>query len=113
MRLKVVGRKLKPSTRAKVSVPDKVADPFYTSPQWRTFVDRLKIERFGSALNARCQDHQCRTPERRCRVFGDHTIEIKDGGPRFDPHLILFRCGSCHTRVTAERRGVRHHQGVG
>lgn len=111
MRLQVKGQKLRPSQRAKVALPAKVADPFYLSMEWRTLVERLKIERFGSAKNARCQDHQCRSPERRgIRVFGDHVRELKDDGAKLDPHNVLFRCGSCHTRVTAERRATRLHR---
>ena len=110
MRLRAAGPKLKPSDRAKVRMPDKIADPFYLSAEWRAFVERLKVERFGSPQNARCQDRQCKYPDRRgssVRLFGDHVVEIKDGGAKLDPRNVLFRCGSCHTRVTAQRRASR------
>jgi hypothetical protein len=100
--------KVSPSRRVKVTVAPKAADPFYLSAEWRAFVEAEKIRRFGSARNARCQDHQCRMPERRgIRVFADHIVELRDDGAKLDPMNVLFRCGSCHTRVTAERRARR------
>ena len=86
----------------------KVADQFYVSPEWRLFVQGLKVDRFGHPSNAHCQDPKCKYPGRGCRVFADHVVEIKDGGARLDPRNIMFRCGSCHTRVTNERKALRN-----
>ena len=111
--LRSLSSKLKPSTRLKVRLPEKRADGFYLSKEWRDLIDSIIVERFGHRSNARCEDLECKAPHRRgIRVFGDHTIEIKDGGPRLDRRYILCRCGSCHTRVTAERRRQRYHRGV-
>ena len=72
----------------------------------------LIIQRFGSRANAHCEDPECRQPHRRgIRVFGDHIQERRDGGADFDPANVLCRCGSCHTRKTAEQRAAR--MGVG
>jgi len=92
--------------------PPKKADPFYLSPEWRALLARLMVERFGSPANARCEDPLCKSPGRRgVRLFGDHVHELKDGGAPLDPHNVLFRCGSCHTRKTAEARAVRNARG--
>jgi 5-methylcytosine-specific restriction protein A len=101
--------KLGPPSRVKVPLPKKVADPFYTSPAWRSFVERLKVARFGSVEAARCEDTACREPGAiGVKVFADHCVELKDGGAPLHPGNILFRCFSCHSRVTAERRARRY-----
>ena len=41
------------------------------------------------------------------RVFGDHIIELKDGGALLDGRNVMLRCGSCHTRKTFEERAKR------
>lgn len=108
-RLHVLRHKLRAPSRVKVTAPKKVADSFYSSPAWRTLVEHLKVDRFGSVENARCEDPQCRQSGRiGVKVFGDHVAELKDGGAPLDPDNVLFRCFSCHSRVTAERRGLRY-----
>ena len=102
------GQKLKPSTRIKVRLPEKKAAPFYLTPEWRALMDSIIAQRFGSRANARCEDPECKRPHRRgIRIFGDHVVEVKDGGALLDPRNILCRCGSCHTRKTAEVRSAR------
>lgn len=102
-RLQSRHQKLKPSTRVKVAQPAKRADPFYLSPEWRALMDRLIAER-----GRRCQDPECNTPNRvPSRIFGDHIIERRDGGADLDPSNVLLRCGSCHTRKTAQARAQR------
>ena len=92
----------------KVRQPEKRAVPFYLSPEWRGLVDREMERRFGGRAKARCQDPECRSPWRRgIRLFGDHVVELKDGGAALDPNNIVFRCGACHSRKTAEARAVR------
>lgn len=101
--------KLRLPTRVKVALPKKVAAQFYTSPAWRAFVRQLKVARFGSVAAARCEDADCRERGRSgVRVVGDHCVELKDGGAPLDPRNVLFRCFSCHTRVTAARRALRY-----
>jgi hypothetical protein len=110
MRLRTLGQKLRPSSAMKVRQPEKRADPFYLSPEWRAFMDALIVERFGSRENARCEDPTCLHPSRRgIRIFGDHVRELRDGGAALDRRNVVCRCGSCHTRVTAERRRLRQH----
>ncbi|MEP9389640.1 HNH endonuclease [Mesorhizobium sp. KR9-304] len=91
-----------------VKVAPKRADPFYLTPEWRALMDAIIVERFGSRAHARCEDRQCQYPHRRgIRVFGDHIIEIKDGGALLDRRNIKCVCGSCHTRKTAAARAAR------
>lgn len=106
--LKTRGHKLAPPRRAKLALPPKHTDSFYLSPEWRTLMDDIVRERFGSREVAHCEDPLCRSPWRRgIRIFGDHIDEVKDGGAKLDKRNVLCRCGSCHSRVTAERRAAR------
>lgn len=108
MKLRTLRAKLRPSSAAKVRQPEKQASPFYLSPEWRALVIDEIERRFGGRGRARCQDPECRWPKRRgIRLFGDHVIEIKDGGAALDPRNILFRCGACHSRKTAASRASR------
>jgi 5-methylcytosine-specific restriction protein A len=84
-------------TRAARPAP-KTADPFYQSQAWRELVDKIK-----AARGARCE--QCRRD--RCRIFGDHIVERKDGGAELDPDNVRLLCGSCHTAKTVAARAAR------
>lgn len=108
-KLRTIGQqKLRPSARTKVRLPEKKAEPFYLSPEWRALMEAIIVERFGDRAHARCEDPECRTPHRRgIRIFGDHIRERKDGGALLDKGNILCRCGSCHTRKTASERAKR------
>lgn len=108
MKLRTLGHKLQPSSRVKVEIPEKKADPFYLSPPWRALMDAIIAERFGDRANTRCQRADCKFPDRRgIRIFGHHVVEVKDGGALLDRRNILCICGSCHTIVTAHARGER------
>lgn len=83
--------------------PDKVADPVYSSPEWRALIETI-IKMRGR----RCEDPACKTPTRTgIRVFGDHIQELKDGGELLDPRNVMLRCGSCHTIKTNAERAKR------
>ena len=81
----------------------KTTDPFYLSPEWRALVAEIIRER-----GARCEDPSCRYAGRTgARVFGDHIVELKDGGAPLDKTNVMLRCGSCHTRKTNVERARR------
>jgi 5-methylcytosine-specific restriction protein A len=83
--------------------PDKVADKFYSSPEWRELLNAI-IKVRGWI----CQDPRCTRPNGPWRrIYGDHIIELRDGGARLDPDNVLLRCASCHTRKTVEARAAR------
>lgn len=76
----------------------KVVMPFYSSPEWRTLMNGII-----KARGRRCE--ACgRTGT---RIFGDHIVELKDGGAPLDPSNIQCLCGSCHTAKTARARAAR------
>jgi len=87
----------------RAKTPPKTAAPFYVSADWRNFIAAL-IKKRGR----RCEDprHQgAQQPDQ--RIFGDHIVELQDGGAPFDEANILLRCGSCHTLKTNEARTAR------
>jgi len=89
-------------TRAARPAPKKAA-AFYSSPEWRALMARI-IARRGR----RCEDTLCKTPGRTgIRVFGDHIVELQDGGAPLDESNVMLRCGSCHTTKTAAERAKR------
>ena len=82
---------------------EKTTDAVYSSPAWRSLI-ALLIQQRGR----RCEDPACKTPGRTgIRVFGDHIIELKDGGALLDPSNVMLRCGSCHTIKTNDERAKR------
>ena len=83
---------------ARIRAPDKQALPFYLSPEWRGLMARLLKER------GRVCQHCGRTE---CRIFGDHRIELKDGGAALDPRNIELLCGKCHGIKTAAAAALR------
>ena len=80
------------------ALPPRIAEPFYTSRAWLDLMAGIKRER-----GERCQD----CGRGRCRIFGDHIVELKDGGAKLDPRNVRLRCGSCHTLKTNAQRAKR------
>lgn len=102
-RLKTFGPLVRSFESRLIKPQAKRADPFYLSPQWRSFIAAVIKER-----GRRCEDPNCQTPGvTGIRIFGDHVVELSDGGAPFDRRNILLRCGSCHTRKTIAMRAKR------
>ncbi len=82
----------------------KAAAAFYATREWRGLVAAVIGQR-----GRRCE--QCgKTHDdsgRPVRIFGDHVIELKDGGAPLDARNIALLCGSCHTRKSAAERAQR------
>lgn len=81
----------------RVRAAPKVAEAFYTSPEWRKLVAKIKRER-GNWCQ-RCGSTQ--------RVIGDHIIERKDGGDDLDENNVELLCFTHHQQKTAEARTRR------
>jgi 5-methylcytosine-specific restriction endonuclease McrA len=81
----------------------KVAEPFYSSAPWRNLMKGIIAER-----GWRCEDVECPTPHGPwSKIYGDHIVEIRDGGAKLDPANVLLRCPVCHGRKTAQEREKR------
>jgi len=97
-RLKMLQPRLAALDTRRVLPPPKRAAAFYLSPEWRALMAAIT-----KARGKRCQ--QCGRTD--CRLFGDHIVELKDGGAPLDPSNVMLRCGSCHTAKTARVRAER------
>jgi 5-methylcytosine-specific restriction enzyme A len=82
----------------------KTADPVYAGSEWRTLITRIIAQR-----GRRCEKCGRSSDENGApiRVFGDHIVELKDGGPLFDPNNVMLLCGSCHTTKSNQERAKR------
>lgn len=84
-------------------LPPKLCDPFYLSREWRALVERIKRER-GEA----CEDPSCIGPHHPGqRIYGDHIVEIQDGGAKLDPSNVMLRCARSHSLKTVRERARR------
>ena len=104
-RLRTIGQKLRPSSRpGPIVVREKHADKFYLSAKWKALMRSIIKER-----GRRCEDpeHDLSKPREGIRLYGDHIIEIKDGGALLDRRNVLLRCPWCNGRKTAQARADR------
>ena len=78
--------------------------PVYSSPEWRALIAAIIRER-----GRRCEDPACQSPNHGAggKVYGDHVVELQDGGALLDPSNVMLRCASCHSRKTAVERDKR------
>ncbi len=83
-------------------MPEKVGDPFYASKPWRALMAELFRER-----GYRCEDPTCKGGAPSRKIYGDHIVELRDGGAPLDKRNVLLRCASCHGRKTAAERAKR------
>lgn len=82
----------------------KVADPFYSTPEYRAWAAEVK-RRAGY----RCEAKGCGVTG--VRLFSDHIIEIADGGARLDPANGQCLCNRHHTLKTGAERAKRLGRG--
>jgi 5-methylcytosine-specific restriction protein A len=86
------------SAPSRVAPLKKVAKSIYNDPRWKALMVKIIAKR-----GRKCED--CgRTG---CRIFGDHVIELNDGGEPFDEDNVRLRCGSCHGIKTAAAKRAR------
>lgn len=92
-----------------VPAPEKRADAFYLSTEWRAFVAELRTKRRWV-----CEDpqHDATQPREHRRIYPDHIHELKDNGAPLDPANIMLRCPACHTRKTIEERAKRQQRAL-
>ena len=75
----------------------KRAEPFYSSPEWRSLLERLIATR----------GRRCEVCGKARRVVGDHVKELKDGGAPLDERNVRLTCWPCHTKKSNEARAAR------
>lgn len=84
----------------------KRADSIYQSPEHRAWRKGV-IDRAGARCEAMDGGKRCRRAAPYHRMFADHIIEIKDGGPPFDLANGQCLCGKHHSAKTAAARAAR------
>lgn len=95
-KLKSMGSRIG-SLAPRVRAAPKVAESFYTSPEWRSLIAKIK----------RARGNFCQRCGSTHRVIGDHIIERKDGGADLDENNIELLCFTHHQQKTAQARKRR------
>ncbi|QXZ79650.1 HNH endonuclease [Rhizobium sp. L51/94] len=98
-KLKTISITLRCIDARTVKVPTKQrGSDLYVSKDWHTLRDGLIAKR-----GRRCE----RCGRTKTRIFGDHIVELQDGGAPLDETNVELLCGSCHTEKTAAARAKR------
>jgi hypothetical protein len=100
--IKMLGPRLRLLEQRTALPPQKPTDAFYSTPEWRALLAEIIAER-GRV----CEDPNCERTTPLTRIFGDHIVELRDGGTQLDKRNVMLRCGSCHTRKTVAERARR------
>lgn len=98
MALRTIRPRLRTIDTRTAKPPPKRAEAFYLSREWRTLIASIIAKR-----GRRCEE--CGTSGG--IIYGDHIIELKDGGAPLDEANIMLRCPACHGRKTAAERTRR------
>ena len=104
MALKMMGPRIATLDTRRVKSPPKTADPFYLTPEWRALV-RALIKARGRRCEECGRTHDAEGHP--VRIFGDHVVEVRDGGALLDPANIKLLDGRCHGKKTAKARAKR------
>lgn len=96
-RLRTAPARLSQAPR-RIDFAPKLANKFYQSAPWRSLVASIikargrRCERCGAAGG---------------RVYGDHIIELKDGGETLAASNVMLLCASCHGAKTQQAKRDR------
>jgi 5-methylcytosine-specific restriction enzyme A len=102
--LKTLSPKITTADTIKAKIPEKKAEAFYLSREWRALVAEIKRER-GIRCEACCMTLDA--DGNPVRLTADHIIERKDGGADLDKRNIQLLCPTCNARKTAAERAKR------
>jgi 5-methylcytosine-specific restriction protein A len=102
-RLSMLGNRV--SSIGRLAGANKQTVAIYGSSEWKAFIAGIIRDR-----GRRCEDPACKTPNRAAgqRVYGDHIVELKDGGALLDGRNVMLRCAPCHGAKTARERARRN-----
>jgi len=102
-RLSLLGNRVGMATPRLAPRPKQISDVYHSKP-WVELRAAIIKQR-----GRRCEDPKCATPNRGAggQIYGDHIVELQDGGQLLDPANVLLRCAPCHTRKTIEERAKR------
>ncbi len=92
-----------PTKPSRVQVQQPKTNPFYLTPEWRSLVADIIRER-GRHCELCGRSREGGIP---IRIYGDHIIELRDGGDPLDRRGVQLVCSSCHTKKTLRERARR------
>jgi len=104
MRLRAIGKRIRPLDSRPFTPPDKSADSYYRTPHHKEWA-RAVIRAAGGLCQGAAHDPV--KPRNARRLFADHIIERADGGALLSLANGQALCGSCHSRKTMQRRAAR------
>jgi 5-methylcytosine-specific restriction enzyme A len=99
-----VVKPLVPLAPRRIPLPPKKAESFYLSPEWRKLIAGLVLSRGRRCEKCGAFRNDHGEP---IRLFGDHIIELKDGGALLDENNVKILCPKCHSAKTAQARARR------
>ena len=88
----------------RVRAPEKTADLVYLSAEWRSLIARIIAQRGRRCEKCGKYRGQEGSPT---KVFGDHVVELRDGGALLDESNVQILCSDCHAAKTAALRAAR------
>ncbi len=88
--------------RARLAPAPKVAASVYRSKEWKQLLAQVI-----AARGRLCQ----KCGSRSGRIYGDHVIELRDGGAALDKRNVMLLCATCHGAKT--ERSKRERAGLG
>lgn len=111
-----------PNADIRTAIPPlKESEAIYKSPSWLRLMADIIAER-----GRICEDpnhnynrthklkNELPSPDSLGRIYGDHIVELSDGGAALDKSNIMLRCAVCHGRKTAlvaiNRRNTKYKQ---
>ena len=97
-RIRTLSARVKALDMDTAKPPARLTEKLYGSTAWLGLMARLRKQRGNQ-----CQ--HCGRKE--CRLFGDHIVELQDGGAALDSANIQILCGACHVQKTNAERAKR------
>lgn len=104
--MRVIGRKLQASQRAKLRLPPKRADAELLTPAHRDWRQAV-LARAGYRCEWIDRGKRCERTAPTHRLIADHKVERKDGGALLDPKNGQCLCFAHHTLKTTQARARR------
>lgn len=89
--MKTLGRRLQTLDVRRAMPPPKETLPFYLSKEWRGLMAGI-----FKARGRACESLTCEDPRAAGVRYGDHIVELKDGGAALDAGNIMVLCARCH-----------------
>jgi 5-methylcytosine-specific restriction enzyme A len=105
-KLRTLGPLLRAFDTRTTRPPPRQIDPVYNTSEFQTWRARV-VERAGYQCEAIDNGHRCSKARPEHRLYADHIVELRDGGPPFDLNNGRCLCASHHELKTIATRARR------